>query len=307
MGLPISGAFAHATQAQAPYAGAAKWGNGINAIHAKYDGPPRPFGPGVPNDLDQRTPPSTAADDVEYGPPWGAPDDPSYLDSVADEHAATVGDPTEDDNWPNWGDGIAQGNIKEPPPEYPAWNESGQFIRSRENPVNGPRQTTKSEQTPDETVNEGWLNKEVSGRLVANPENTAEDADPSQVFVQTSEIQRNYGMAQVRGIREGPEGKHDEPRHTISPRKTGPKIKSYSGGLRHYDMFPRQIDDIPRPFYFRTAGTGPNPYLYNNAMRLVSPMQRTPPPDPSQGMLDTSFTNPDDPGSYGYTSEEWGY
>jgi hypothetical protein len=305
MGLPISGAFARSTQLQAPYAGAGKWGTGIDPIHSRYTGPPRPGGIGVPNDLDQRTPPTTAADDVEYGPPWGAPDDPSYLDSVASEYAATVGDQTEDDNWPNWGDGITETG-RDVPPGYPGWNESGVGIRSKWNPQNGPRQTTMSEQTPDETVSEGWINKGVTGHLIAETENDAEPADNKQVFVQTSMVQRKYGMSQPRTLmRGGPD--QDVPRSDIAPRTAGPKVKRYSGELRHYDMFPRQIDDIPRPFYYRTAGTGPNPYLYNNAVYPNTPMQRTPPPDPSQGLVDTELTNPDDSGSYGYTSEEWGY
>ncbi len=301
MGLPITGAFTRSYQQNAPYAGASKWGNGVNPIHAQYQGPPRPQGIGVPNDLDQRTPPASAADDVEYGPPWGAPDDPSYLDSVADEHAATVGEPSEDDNWPNWGD-PAQGM----PSDYPAWNESGLEIRSKQNPVNGPRQTTKSFQTPDETVSEGWVNKGVSGHLESSPENDAEISDPSQYVVQTSMTQRKYGLRQLR-FRAGPPGTTEEPRHEIAPRFAGPKIKNYSGGLRHYDMFPRQIDDIPRPFYFRTAGTGPGPYLLSNAQRLRSPLQRTPPPDPSMGVVDTSLSDGTEDDSYGYTSDDWGY
>ncbi len=300
MGLPITGAFARATQMNAPYAGASKWGNGINAIHAEYDGPPRPFGPGVPNDLDQRTTPSTAADDVEYGPPWGAPNDPSYLD-VYPEQEVLVGDPEEPDTWPNLGE-----STMEMTPGYPAWNESGQHIRRQQSNTNGPRQTTMVSELPTETVNEGWINKGVTGHLEASRENDAEVADDSQVFVQTSMVQRKKGMSQPRTLmRQGPH--QDVPRSDIAPRAAGPKIKNYSGEQRHYDMFPRQIDDIPRPFYFRTAGTGPNPYLYSNAFRLVNPMQRTPPPDPSQGLVDTELTDPDDPGSYGYSSEDWGY
>jgi hypothetical protein len=300
MGLPITGAFARANQAQAPYANAGVWGTGVSSIHAQYDGPPRPQGIGVPNDLDRRTPPSSAADDVEYGPPWGAPDDPSYLDSVADEHAATIGEPSEDDNWPNWGE-PAQGM----PDDYPGWNESGVSIRSTQNPVNGPRQTTMSTQTPDETVSEGWINKGVSGHIEDSPgENDAEISDPSQYIVQTSMVQRKYGMKQLR-MRTGPPGQVEEPRSEIAPRFAGPKIKNYSGGLRHYDMTPRNMDVIPRPFYFRTAGTGPNQYGLSNAQRLRTPLQRTPPPDPSQGLTDMSLS--EDDSQFGYTSEDWGY
>jgi hypothetical protein len=304
MGIPITGAFARATQGSAPYAGAAKWGNGINAIHQYYSGPPRGLGrQGVPNDLDQRTVPSMASDDqMELGPPWGAPDDPSYAD-VYSAYEVFIGDPEEPDTWPNLGN-----STMVMPSDYPAWNQDGTAIRSKMSTTNGPRQTTQVSELPTETVNEGWLNKPVTGHLEPNtPENVAGDSDPSQIFVQTSEVQRNKGMTQPRLQMDGPEGTRDVPRHSIKPRKAGPKLKVYSGLERHYDMFPRQIDDIPRPFYFRTAGTGPNPYLWSNQTFLNTPMQRTPPPDPSMGFVDTSFTDPDDPGSYGYSSEDWGY
>jgi hypothetical protein len=301
MGIPITGAFARATQGQVAYANAGKWGNGVNAIHAQYDGPPRPFGPGVPNDLDRRTPPSSANDSVEYGPPWGAPDDPSYLDGALSEEEAIHGVPFNQDGWPDWDQGTdhLRGDT---PPDYPAWNENGDFIRNR---PEGATDYVGTWQTPNETVSEGWINKGVTGRLEASPENKAGDADPSQVFVQTSEIQRDKGLTQPRTlIRQGPH--QDVARSPIEPRKTGPKIKNYSGGERHYDMFPRQIDDIPRPFHFRTAATGPNPYLLSNAFRIVTPMQRTPPPDPSMGIVDSELSS-SDTGDYGYTSEEWGY
>jgi hypothetical protein len=300
MGLPITGAFARATQQEAPYAGAAKWGTGIADIHSYYQGPPRPGGIGVPNDLDQRTPPSMAGDDVEYGPPWGAPNDPAYLDSYS-EQAVLDGQQEEPDTWPNLGS-----STMVMPADYPAYNEWGGTIRRKQSSTNGPRQTTQVSEVPTETVNEGWLNKPVTGDMIPEPELDAEPAADSQVFVQTSMTQRKYGMSQPRTLmRQGPH--QDEARTDIAPRKAGPKIKVYSGQLRHYDMFPRQIDDIPRPFYYRTAGTGPNPYLFPNENQLNTPMQRTPPPEPSQGMLDTAYSSPDDSGSYGYTSEEWGY
>jgi hypothetical protein len=301
MGLPITGAFARATQGEtAPYAGTNRWGNGINPIHAQYQGPPRPQGIGVPNDLDHRTPPASAAQDVEYGPPWGAPDDdPSYADSYIDN--GLYSEPEEPDTWPNLGEptGIDMGI----PSDYPAWNESGEYIRSQQSSTNGPRKTTMVSELPTETVSEGWINKGVTGHLEASPENDAEISDPSQYIVQTSMVQRKYGMQQLR-MRSGPAGQVDEPRSEIAPRMAGPKIKNYSGGLRHYDMFPRQIDDIPRPFYFRTGGVGPGTYMLSNAQRLRTPLQRTPPPDPSQGVVDTSL---DDNSEFGYTSEDWGY
>jgi hypothetical protein len=250
-----------------------------------------------------------AGDSVEYGPPWGAPNDPSYLDSVASEHDAVVGEPYEDadDDWPQWGDGILQGARLEPPSNYPSFNESGVGIRSRPSPLRGlgtpnPNGMT-SDQIPSETVSEGWVNKGATGKLEETHIADSDPADDSQVFVQTSQVQRYKDQNNDRALlRTGPH--QDVPRTSIKSRVVGQKVKEYSGGLRHYDMFPRQIDDIPRPFYYRTAGTGPNPYLLSNENQLRTPLQRTPPPDPSMGVVDSTLTGT---GDYGYTSEEWGY
>lgn len=298
MGIPVTGAFARATQASAPYAGAAKWGTGINPIHAQYAGPGRPFGPGVPSDMDQRTPPSQASEDaVEYGPPWGAPDDPSYLDSVASEQLAIAGVSFNPDDHPAWGENEG---TRDETDSHPSWGESNIPIRSRDT---GPSDYTQSWQQPTETVSEGWINKGSTGGIDEGRVANAEPSADSQIFVRTSMTQRYKKLSNERAqLRHS-----DAPREPIDSRVVGQKLKVYSGGERHYDMQPRHIDDIPRPFYFRTAATGPSPYLYNNAFRLVTPMQRTPPPDPSQGIVDTALTNPDDSGSYGYTSEDWGY
>jgi hypothetical protein len=300
MGQSITGAFARSYQGNVPYTGAGKWGNGINPVHAVYAGPPRPFGPGVPNDLDQRTHPSMASDDtIEMGPPWGAPNDPSYLDSVANENEAVEGVIAYQDDFPSWDDPPSQIRAEVDPGMAAPWGVRGipSGLHHADAGPNfgydgGGRPDSGMPGLPTETVSEGWLNKAKIG-IVAD----SDPADESQVFVQTSQVQRykeqNNERAQLRGT--------DGVRSSIPSRVVPQRVKEYSGGERHYDMFPRQIDDIPRPFRYRTAGLGPSPYLHPNEMRLINPLQRVVPGDPSMG------TPADQLSDGGYTDEDQGW
>lgn len=296
MGLPFTGAFARANQVPLEYTGAAKWGNGVNPIHQYYGGPGR-YTVGrsvIPNELDQRTPPAEAASD-ETAPDWGViPDDFAGLDVVANEDYATIGVPYYSDDWPSWTEGIEDGTRAQVTPHWPSWGHSGAFVRSRIQGPYEPDMYNKSWQTPGETVSEGWINKATGAVSYSHP-----SAD-SQIFVQTSDVQRfrelDNNRAQMRGT--------DGPRTSVPSRVAGKIVKMYSGEERHYDMFPRQLDDMPRPFWYRTAGTGPNTYLSTNDFRLVSPLQRTPAPDPSMGIVDSTLGNTED---YGYTDDDWSY
>lgn len=299
MGQSITGAFTRNYQGDVPYVGAGRWGTGINPIHAVYAGPPRPFGPGVPNDLDQRTVPSMASDDeVEMGPPWGAPEDPSYLDSVANQTEAIEGVIAYQDDFPSWGDLTTDTRAETDPGMIVPWNESGMTgLHYTDAGPNfgydgGGRSNSAMPALPTETVSEGWENKPKTG-IAAD----SDPADDSQVFVQTSMTQRykeqDNSRAQLRGT--------DGARSPIASRVTPQKVKCYSGEDRHYDMFPRQMDDIPRPFRYRTMALGPSTYNRSNEMRLISPLQRIVPPDPSQG------TPADQLSDGGYTSEDQGW
>jgi len=68
-------------------------------------------------------------------------------------------------------------------------------------------------------------------------------------------------------------------------------------------MSPYQIDDIPRPFWYRRAGVGRDLEMVPNAMVVIEPLQRTPPPDPSIGLQDINIQAD----GYGYTSEDQGW
>lgn len=292
MGLPVSGQWAASNANANQYAGALKWGTGNNPIHSVYgEGPPlrstgRQPGPDMPTTALSDVPPSleTAYDygytmeDVPnlvtfYGqPPPVGTDTGAFRDEAGNfPHRQQYG---EDDDFPL--------------PVEPA----GTNFRTVSEGARVHRHTTK--QFPTETVTEGWRNKETSIVL------DADVSDPSQYERQTSMQQvnpaagRNNDGAVLRAT--------DDPRFNIMTRLTGMKVKPWSGGQRHADMFPFQSEMIVRPFTYRTGATG-DPYaMAPNEMYVSDPIERTPPPDPDLGPEETNVT-----GDYGYTSEDVTY
>jgi hypothetical protein len=111
--------------------------------------------------------------------------------------------------------------------------------------------------------------------------------------MQTSMQQRYQTRVNDHAVARGADG----PRAGIESRVIGQRLKVYSGGERHYDMLPREQDDMPRPFYYRTAGTGDPANMAPNAMWEIDPIQRVTPPDPYLGADETDL-------GYGYTSED---
>jgi hypothetical protein len=170
---------------------------------------------------------------------------------------------------------------------------NGQGESSR---VNGPYQPVSAEPSnsnPTETVSEGWQNKVTSFIADANP-----SAD-EQIFVQTSMRQRynkkDNGRAVMRCT--------DDARTPIDSRVMAMVEKVYSEGERTYDMFPYQIDQIERPFRWRTAGVGRSDWMETNEYNALTPVMRTPPTDPAQGIPEV----PSDASDYGYTGEDTMY
>jgi hypothetical protein len=92
----------------------------------------------------------------------------------------------------------------------------------------------------------------------------------------------------------------DEPRAGIESRVTGQHTPVYSGGERHYDMYPKDQNQIDRLFWFRTAGTGNPDDMTPNQMWELEAIERTPPPDPYIG-------TPDNLADYGFTPEDQFY
>jgi hypothetical protein len=129
----------------------------------------------------------------------------------------------------------------------------------------------------EETVGEGWVNKFAGG--VAD----STVADPAQYEMQTSMTQRDKVRAgSQRGA--GSASEYDAPIGSWRP-TWGMRIKPWSGGRRHWDMTPRRQDQMVRPFWYRTAGTGYREWMAaNEAFNYQhDPLQRQPVPDPYAG------------------------
>ena len=276
------------------YTGAAKWGTGIDPIHAEYGSDPLRIH-GRYGDHPEVTPPFAASPDfVQLGEPWGYnPEDIAGTDVYAIP-SETI--PFKRDDWPRLGDSVEQVRAKVNPDQYHPWNINGYFknlLRGRRGgALDGDFRI--SNQIPIETVSEGWVNKPKDGAVA-----DSEPSDPSQYEMQTSMRQRYETRVNAAAVTRAT----DDPRSSIGSRVTGQKVKHYSGQERHYDMFPYQQDQLTRPFYYRTAGTGPAYYLEPNAMYVSEPMQRTPPADPSLGPQEIALSGTD----YGYTTEDGFY
>jgi hypothetical protein len=279
-----------------PYVDAAKWGTGINPVHEEYGSDPARIYGRVGN-VPDITPPAYASPDfIETHAPWGyQPEDLAGLDVFADPVLATRGIPHDNDDWPHVNEDTGETRATVPRESYHPWGSDGAFVTRLRSIWGGPRDSDQkvSNEVPTETVSEGWLNK---------PTGEPADSEPSadaQIFIQTSERQRYETRANTAAVSRAT----DDARSSIASRVVGQKLKVYSGGERHYDMYPFQQDDIIRPFYYRTAGTGPEHYLDSNEMYVATAMQRTPPPDAGVGEPEVDETL----GTYGYTNEDEGY
>ena len=266
--------------ASVEYTGARKWGTGINPVHwidqsnasptridpvPTLQGPNRPgpetLPPGLVNPLD--TMPEYGYTDEDfasqiwgYGPQTGTSDRPAR-DVPTEQYRATT--PTmfpsamEDDAGPPGGFAIRS-------------EEHGDIVGS-----------SAKLGDKEETVGEGWENKQVGSYL------DSQDADSTQVYMQTSMTQRDQIRAgSQRGA--GSLSEHTAPIGSSRP-TWGRRIKPWSGGRRHWDMVPRRQDPILRPFWYRTAGTGYQEWmLANEAFNYqVEPLQRQPVQDPYPG------------------------
>jgi len=303
MGEPITGQWGRTYTV--PYSGADKWGTGINPVHQFYgeDSPLRVYG--RQGNRPVVTAPGEADRDFVTGETsWGyVPEDLAGLDVFANPEEAITGVLFVKDSHPDLSEGTVTYRANVPNQSRRPWGSSGAYknvlrsiMRSAGNINN--QANGYSYQLPTETVSEGWVNKPASG-MDEGQVPYAVVSDPAQYEVQTSMRQRDAVQDNGRAVLR----QTDVPRENIASRVAPMKLKIYSGEQRHYDMFPRQMDDIPRPFWYRRAGTGRIQEMAPNAMVVISPLQRTVPPDPSLGPQETTLT--DD--NFGYTSEDQGW
>lgn len=255
-------------QMGATYAGAQKWGTGIDPIHAQRQGNEERNNVATIPDY---TPTTTGFISHEFA------DDPNVI--------------ADDFSWmnvrPNWGEGPQRGRAV-----YPSWGDGpeptpqGTRKRLRKEGFS-PRETTTGNLVKGK-AGEGWLNKVVSHVLNAG------DSSPEQLTIRTSHRQRDAvrtnNAATTRGT--------DSPRASISSRIIGMREKVYAGGSRHEEMEPKTQGYRPRPFIYRTAGTGPRHYNLANAQHERYPITRSVPADVETGPDESSL----DSGEY---YDEW--
>jgi hypothetical protein len=223
---------------------------------------------------------------------WGLPNPDTDTHPLPDVRNSTQNDTG--DRYPSWGHGHSPGwpnTIGGNVPTRP----KGQWIRQRTrgNLV----ATQKMKVLPNEDVAQGWENKAHGIAADSRP------ADDSQVFMQTSDVQRYKTRSGSQ--RSGSQSTFEAP---IDSRVTGQKVKVYasSESARHWDMLPYEQEDFARPFLSRQAGTGYPQWMLVNEQYISPAIQREPPADPQLGSVagyDGNTTQSD----YGYTAEDLYY
>lgn len=322
MARAYRGPYARPSSYNVPYATASVWGTGVDPIHSYYgEGPPlrtlgregtigsSPVANEYPRSREYQSPMDSTGQAVDQLETWGysidySPDSWGQgANAPISESDTAPGEIMYMDDRPAWGEATEQERVRRSASTMAPWGKSGAMMRAvragaaryrmwHEPGAYAPISAEQPNAFPTETVSEGWQNKVTSFVADANP-----SAD-EQIFVQTSMRQRYLAkdnrLAVLRGT--------DEEREPIESRVMAMVEKVYSEGERNYDMFPYQIDQIERPFRFRTAGTGPPEWMEANEFLPMSPYQRTPPADPAQGVPEV-FNDED----YGYTGEDTMY
>jgi hypothetical protein len=252
------------------YTGAQKWGTGINPVHGSTDeGTGRVIAPG----------------EAPYGLPSNSPmlaTDYGYTS----EDVAAMGDFAFMSEHPVWGQNAKRGQSDLPPWGHRKGPPSGTGLRARKRGFN-PREI-EAIQDPDEDVAQGWTNKTTGSVL------DSVVSDPSQLYVQTSSVQRDETRVNVAATVRGT----DADRSGIGSRIPGMKVKNYPVE-RLDDMSPWTQDLYWRAFVVRTAGTADPAMMDPNNMYVSQPMTREVPADVDQGASETAG------GSYGYVDGDY--
>lgn len=267
-----------------------KWGTGVNPIHESRDGQGRNIAV-TPTDneidstlTDPYAPDSMGYSDEDrdtvlwgYGADTGTADRPGLDSSDSAHRVATV------QTWPEWG-------------PYAGGAPGGQGVRSENK---GADLTSIAKASPqDENPPSGIQFKRDT--YVNDPT----ISDPKQYVMQTSMEQ----LHQERAGSQTPSGRANEYNAGIASRIPGMKLPLDRGSAeRHSDMQPKSQDLIIRPFWNRSAGTGPVPWMRPNAMYESEPFQRTPPNNPYQGSFvpgGNSVYQNESQNVYGYQDED---
>lgn len=264
------------------YAGASRWGTGVNRIHAIRDGEGRNV---APDALTAQVPDEfLSLNDDDYG----------YCDEDYSSSLWGYGSETGTDERPRLGDeetvGIRADTDGWPPPgSYRNGIPGGSYIRS----IDKGAELVYTVKATQPDAQSGHVAKE----LIFGEIEDAVPSDPSQYEMQTSmtQMQKDREGSQRSGSQSDYAARVPGRRHTMAQRGYVP-----SGGQRHTDMLPKQQDLLLRPFAYRTAGTGNPEWMQANELGQRIPLQRIPSPDPYIGVEIPSADLP------GFIDEGWG-
>lgn len=303
-----------------PFASATQWGTGVNPVHGYRDPEHHPTATKLPLGA---TGPGDLPPEILLGPAaWGyqaedaaayAGEDYRYLDTdhpnLGDN---TTGRPDRDgqimlegaypqpEGWPSWG----PYNDDNPVDGFPLTGPpGGAGVRSYSDQLELERGHMIAVPTPGYTG--GWVSK-VHGPVIE-----ARTSDPAQYELATSLRQLHGHLDNGRAVARGT----DDAREPIVNRLTGVKVKLYAkslgmgGGPGTPDMFPQQLDSVPkRPFFYRAGAMPPtgeaHPY---GTLSYFAGIQRTPADDPGAGITQQDTGGAGAPAGYGYTDDSQGW
>ena len=309
--MAIAGSWYSGAVTPSEYAGATRWGTGINPVHAVRDPGSRetgikenllPLGHGgtvtMPDELlgaeqwgyspeDQA---AYAGEDYRYmtddHPNW---DVGTVGRADRDGRIMAVGPYPEPEGWPEWGPHFDDNPVDGFPLAGPT---GGGGVRAYSDGAEIENAHAIAVPTPG--WRGGWANK-AHGAV-----EEAETSDPKQYEINTSMNQlhrsRDNGRAVTRGT--------DDVRSGIATRLTGMKVKAYAkssgmgGGPGTPDMAPVTQRLPYRPWFYRSAGVPPAPDTTYGTMSAFTPIERTLPSD--AGEYVTTQEAPPDDGTYGY-------
>lgn len=314
--MAIAGAWRASSVTPLEYAGATRWGTGINPVHSVPDS----HKPTTTREPLGSTQWSGAAPEEIVGPvQWGysvedqqfyGGEDYRYLEddhpnlgeneagrADRDGRIMEVGSLPQAEGWPAWG----PYNDDNPVDGFPvAGPPGGGEVRAHSDGAEV--ENARAIAVPTRGSTGGWLNKargEVARPVVS---------DESQIFINTGGVQ-GQGLKSLDNTRALARGA-DNPRTAIQSRTAGMRVKQYAksqgmgGSPGTPDMAPVTQGLPYRPFFFRQ---GAMPVLEEhtwNEMEGRTAVVRTVPPD--SGEYATVPETSTDPG-YGYSAEDGGW
>lgn len=307
--MAVAGSWTSQAVTPSGYAGATRWGTGINPIHAVRDGG-RGRGP-TKEPLGSVTPsgavPESLDDDAAAGYGYAYEDAQFYAGEdyryVRADHpnlgedttgrpdrTAIIMEPGSEPGpagFPSWGAYYA-----DPESDFPLAGgpPGGADVRSVQEGAQV--ENAKAIAVPTRGYTGGWQSK-IHGEILE-----AATSDPSQYEVTTSMRQ----LHETRVNDQAAARVTDDPRHPIGTRLTGQKVRYFAkssgmgGGPGTPDMAP-VAQDLPfRPWYFRHAATPPPPDTMYGTMTGFEPLERTPPVDAGELVTSTETGFADDGG-----------